>query len=688
MTDVALRDFLSRNLIPNFNYEAFLDGSEKPITLALAISGGGYRAMLTGGGVLTAYDSRTPNSNETGHLGGLLQALSYIGGISGGSWLVMSNLINDFRPIYELKDDSSTWELQQKLLEGVPNFDPSHMQDILRQEQSTDKTSFIDNIFNWFSFGKGNSSDNMDANRLQLKEDSLSSDIKKTITRSSVMNNFVKPFLFKETFANASEGHTPKGTSGVSWKEIFKFYKELNIEVRAKRSAGYYLSFTDYWGRVLARRIFPTSARAPGATVTASTFLPSFQRHEQPFPIIGAVEKAPTKVISSRDSHVFEFNPFEFGSWDSYLNAFVTLKYLGSSLIDGRSIYPTQNPNISICVSGFDNIGFITGTSSCMFSHIFVYVYHFLMGMKLDASLAVNTILTSFGLSSNFNSMDFPQHHPDYASFSPNPFFGYNRSQLVPGDISKSDHMYLVDGGDDGQNIPFQPFLQPARSVDVIFAFDMTSDIFNYPNGTSLIRSMERFHNNDSSLFLPNFHTTSPRPNNNCPLTKLAKGYNQTVLPELNDSIRAVFPYVPNSVTLLNLNLNNKPVFFGCDLINDYPELVMGVHPNNATITKYNSAEDQYLPPLIVYTANSNYSFASNTSTFQLSYTPEEVSGMIQNGYNLATNMNSTHYSICISCAIFKRQFDRKKLQVRDLEDFRIPPACQKCFDEFCWTKS
>ena len=57
--------------------------------------------MLTGAGVILALDDRYPNSSLC--LNGLLQSTSYIAGISGGSWLVMSNFINDFEPIINYK---------------------------------------------------------------------------------------------------------------------------------------------------------------------------------------------------------------------------------------------------------------------------------------------------------------------------------------------------------------------------------------------------------------------------------------------------------------------------------------------------------------------------------------------------------------------------------------------------------
>lgn len=55
-------------------------------TIALTSSGGGYRAMLSGAGVVQAMDSTDSQTSVSG----LYQALTYHAGLSGGSWLLAS----------------------------------------------------------------------------------------------------------------------------------------------------------------------------------------------------------------------------------------------------------------------------------------------------------------------------------------------------------------------------------------------------------------------------------------------------------------------------------------------------------------------------------------------------------------------------------------------------------------------
>lgn len=60
----------------------------------------------------------------------------------------------------------------------------------------------------------------------------------------------------------------------------------------------------------------------------------------------------------------YEFSPYEFGSWDSGVEAFVQTAYLGSDLTDGS---PTAS---GVCTSNYDNLGYVLGTSSDVFSQL------------------------------------------------------------------------------------------------------------------------------------------------------------------------------------------------------------------------------------------------------------------------------------------------------------------------------
>ena len=74
--------------------------------LGIAVSGGGLRATTFGAGVLNVLDARNQTSVRTG-TGGLLQATTYLAGLSGGSWLVTSLAQANFPTIQDLVFGSS-----------------------------------------------------------------------------------------------------------------------------------------------------------------------------------------------------------------------------------------------------------------------------------------------------------------------------------------------------------------------------------------------------------------------------------------------------------------------------------------------------------------------------------------------------------------------------------------------------
>ena len=118
-----MQDLFGRLNISNFDAKAYINAaknvSDLP-TVAIAASGGGYRAMLNGAGAVAAFDARTENSTSPGQLGGLLQCSTYISGLSGGSWLVGSIFVNNFTTIPALLSDNtgSVWQLGNSILQG------------------------------------------------------------------------------------------------------------------------------------------------------------------------------------------------------------------------------------------------------------------------------------------------------------------------------------------------------------------------------------------------------------------------------------------------------------------------------------------------------------------------------------------------------------------------------------------
>ena len=93
--------------------------------------------------------------------------------------------------------------------------------------------------------------------------------------------------------------------------------------------------------------------------------LPTFQKREFPLPIVvadtrppGFDQFAPIPLNSTQ----WEFTPWEFGSYDPTLSAFVDIRFMGTHLVNGKPA------NSSACVTKFDQTSFIFGTSSSLFN--------------------------------------------------------------------------------------------------------------------------------------------------------------------------------------------------------------------------------------------------------------------------------------------------------------------------------
>ncbi|KAL5427462.1 hypothetical protein PMIN07_011130 [Paraphaeosphaeria minitans] len=509
----AIRDFLSRANISGFDTDAYIDKVADNATalpnIGIACSGGGWRALMNAAGGMAAFDNTTTNSTSPGHVGGLLQAATYLAGLSGGSWLVGSLYVPQITSVQSLyrmdpEAEASLWQFDNSIVKGPATL------------------------------------------------------------------------------------------------SILQYYEQIMDEVQSKESAGFNTTITDLWGRGLSFQMLNATDGGPNYTFTSLLENRQFNSAQIPMPIIVAIERTPNQLLILANSSIYEFTPWEIGTFDHPITAFAPLRYAGSNFVDGSI------PQSEACVSGFDNMGFVMGTSSSLFNQAYLQI----------------------------NDTDVPQRVKDFVSGKleqtgdqnsdisawVNPFYQYHGEVNMN---ANSTILSLVDGGEDLQNIPLHPLLQPARQVDVIFAIDSSADTAfpgpNWPNGTSLVATYER-----------SLHQTDHR---------------------------APFPAVPDQNTFVNLGLNSRPTFFGCDADN---------------LTKPS--------PLIVYIPNSPYTYDSNISTFQLETSDAQRNSIIQNGYNVATRGNGTldsEWPACVGCAMLARSFWKTNTEV--------PPTCQACLARYCW---
>ncbi|KAJ5041505.1 uncharacterized protein L3040_005090 [Drepanopeziza brunnea f. sp. 'multigermtubi'] len=506
--------WLSRMNISGFDAASYINTHRANVSalpnIAIAVSGGGYRALMNGAGFVAAADERTLNSTNTGQIGGLLQATTYLAGLSGGAWLVGSLYTNNFSSVQDLRDGSpksNVWKFENSIFEG------------------------------------------------------------------------------------------PDG-DGIQLLDTADYFSDINDQVNSKRDAGYNASITDYWGRALSYQLVNASAGGPAYTFSSIALADQFTSASIPFPFLVANGRAPGTTIVSMNSTVFEFSPFELGSWDPVLYGFAPLEYTGSNFSAG--VVPTGGQ----CVRGFDQVGYVMGTSSSLFNAFLLNINSTAIPAFLRTALT--NLLTDLGEDNN-----------DIAQWQPNPFLNYNNGST----IAASDQLTLVDGGMDGQNVPLYPLIQPQRNVDVIFAVDSSADTtYNWPNGTSLVATYARSLN-----------------------TAIENG--------------TAFPAIPDVNTFVNLGLNNRPTFFGCD-----------------------SANLTGPAPLVVYIPNSPYITFSNVSTFDPAYNNTQRNLIIQNGYEGATLANGTldaEWPTCMGCAVIARSLERTGTA--------MPDVCNTCMERYCW---
>ncbi|EON68083.1 hypothetical protein W97_07231 [Coniosporium apollinis CBS 100218] len=381
-----------------------------------------------------------------------------------------------------------------------------------------------------------------------------------------------------------------------------QYYDDLYDTVNAKADAGFNTSITDYWGRGLSYQLVNASEGGPGHTFSSIVDDEQFSSANAPMPILIADGRAPGETLISGNTTVYEFNPWELGSFDPTVFGFAPLRYVGSNFSQGLL------PDNETCIRGFDNVGYVMGTSSTLFNQFILQINNTEAPDVLKNVL--EDVLVGIGQDNN-----------DIADWSPNPFFLYHPETNLN---AQSKRLTLVDGGEDLQNIPLHPLIQPLRAVDVIFAVDSSADTLEpgagWPNGTALVATYQRSLN--------------------------AAQQNGTA-----------FPAIPDQNTFVNLGLNNRPTFFGCDTAN-----LTGP------------------APIVVYLPNAPYIYNSNVSTFTPSHNLSERNAIISNGYHVATMGNASRdamWPTCVGCAILSRSLDRTGTPV--------PEVCRQCFQTYCW---
>ncbi|KAG9245615.1 lysophospholipase [Calycina marina] len=324
--------------------------------------------------------------------------------------------------------------------------------------------------------------------------------------------------------------------------------------------------------------------------MSAVTSQPSFMLRNVPYPIITAqaVDLSGTVCAPPVNASHYEFTPYEFGSWDPTIGAFTPTKYLGSSLSAGKPV------STNSCITNYDNLGFVIGTSSALLNDPGIgtdEVYdatfaNFCTIPDATVSTDPDDIAVNAGIAQvlAIPNVELLSVADLYAPW-PNPFYNLTSAPQV----SDSETLSMVDGGESGQVNPIVPMLLPSRQLDVIIVNDNTDGTDNFPSGQELVNTYEQ-----------------------------AKVAGLTRM-----------PYVPPFEYFAAHNLTSHPNFFGCQ--NDSVATIIWV-PNAA------------LTPI-----------GGNTSTNKIQYSEAETVAMVANGAAVMSQNNSEAWAKCLACAFMDK---------------------------------
>ncbi|KAK6454615.1 phospholipase B [Scheffersomyces xylosifermentans] len=372
----------------------------------------------------------------------------------------------------------------------------------------------------------------------------------------------------------------------------------IQYDIQEKEAAGFNTSITDPWARGLAHQLFPKGDDNFMSAATWSDIrnMSSFSNHEMPFPMVVALGRRPGTLVYNLNSTVVEINPFEIGSFDPSLNSFTDLKYIGSKVTNGV-------PDSDTCIEGFDNAGFVIGTSSSLFNQ-------FLNTLVCPDCSSLPWYVKPF-LKSFLTKMS--NTYEDIAEYSPNPF--YKSEFANSSNIADNDTLYLFDGGIAGEIIPLSTLMTKERALDVVVAFDNGNDgVTSWPNGSALVSTYERQFSKQGSS--------------------------------------TVCPYIPDEVTFLTHNLTARPTFFGCDsknltdLVKDGVTPPLVIYIANRPYEFYSNTSTFQL----TYTDEDKKSMIKNgfDVTTRLNGTIDE------------------EWKTCVACAVIRREEERRGIEQSD----------------------
>ncbi|KAJ3853028.1 phospholipase B [Lentinula lateritia] len=454
------------------------------------------------------------------------------------------------------------------------------------------------------------------------------------ITGSLFFNNF--PTLGELVFGNGNNltgwlldiaFATPDGDDVFSEYNQY-FFGSILWSVMSKADTGIDTSITDPWARMISfhflnqtnRQNFFTNDTAHGAGQLWSNIptIPAWQQYETPFPILvtdSRPQNLNTTTALTLDPTVYEITPFEFASYDPDLSAGVNLTFAGTPMTNKKPV------NATACVTGFDQAGFMMGTSASLFNQILDFAHNTLQGFSQSDGNGLLYVLS--------RQLSEVRTRADDVANWPNPFNGVKTATY---DDANSTWLSLIDGASNGENIPLGPLFVRTRALDVIVTLDGSADDpNNWPNGTGLLISAER-----QSTILEASHQQMP-------------------------------PLPQNAQAFVDTGARERTTFFGCDPIQNPPEFPLVIYIPN--MPPFNGDDP---------TANTG-TFQLQYTPKQQQVLFDQIHNNTISGFVPNTNDADPNFGKCLQCAAVDRA--RYKISpVVNRSEF-----CQTCFTQYCF---
>ncbi|GAA5922296.1 uncharacterized protein JCM15063_003251 [Sporobolomyces koalae] len=423
----------------------------------------------------------------------------------------------------------------------------------------------------------------------------------------------------------------PDGVLGISNNK--DYYEILEGQVREKADAGFPVSIVDLWGAALRfhflnmttpQNFYEDTDHDDGTLFSSIKYTQNFQSAAMPIPILVSTSRVSEKMqTSGQSTTVIPLNNTQFEFSPFTFGSYdSTLQALIPVEYTGTALVNGSPKNS--CVNWFENAGFFMGSSAALFNAVQQEISNPLWTELIQRLLSDIT-----NIQAKTDSVALVANYPNsFQDFEPSGGYTF--------ESAGNEILQITDGGENGENIPLSPLLTKVRQVDFILAADASADTeYGWPNGTSLLATSERS-------------------------SKYSNGFRS-------------FPPIPASADdFVAQGLNERPTFFGCNSSNG---------GNMSQLETY---------PLVVYLPNApaptTSPYLTNTSTFMLSYTYQEVVAFLDssnlNAKKGFPNPNTpleadSEWPLCLKCATVDRARQRAGLNRTE--------ECHSCFQRYCW---